>query len=220
MIETIQNELEGFMCYLRAYLRASTDEQDATRARDQLKAFAAERNLDVVAWYVENESGAKLARPELFRLLGDAHDGDILLVEQVDRLSRLSAADWESLKVQLAAKHIRVVALDLPTSWTMAAKAADDFTARMFEAINNMLLDMLAAVARKDYDDRRRRQAQGQAKAKAEGRYKGRQADVERNDGIGRMIAAGQSWSSIQAATGCSRATIAKIAKRLKPAAA
>ena len=31
--------------------------------------------------------------------------------------------------------------------------------------------DMLTAVARKDYDDRRRRQAQ--AKAKAEGRYKG-----------------------------------------------
>jgi hypothetical protein len=69
--------------------------------------------------------------------------------EQVDRLSR--------------AKHVRVVALDLPTSWLMAAKA-DEFTGRMCEAINGMLLDMLAAVARKDYDDRRRRQAQGQAR--------------------------------------------------------
>jgi hypothetical protein len=59
----------------------------------------------------------------------------------------------------------------------MAAKAGDEFTGRMFEAINGMLLDMLAAVARKDYDDRRRRQAQGQAKAKAEGRYKGRPED-------------------------------------------
>lgn len=29
--------------FVRAYLRASTDEQDACRARDQLKAFAAER---------------------------------------------------------------------------------------------------------------------------------------------------------------------------------
>jgi DNA invertase Pin-like site-specific DNA recombinase len=101
----------------------------------------------------------------------------------------------------------------------MATSKRDDFTGRMFAAINAMLLDMLAAVARKDYDDRRRRQAQGQAKAKAEGRYKGRAEDVERNDGIGRMIAAGQSWSSIQAATGCSRATIAKIAKRVKVAA-
>jgi DNA invertase Pin-like site-specific DNA recombinase len=31
----------------------------------------------------------------------------------------------------------------------------------MFAAINGMMLDMLAAVARKDLDDRRRRQAQG-----------------------------------------------------------
>jgi DNA invertase Pin-like site-specific DNA recombinase len=96
----------------------------------------------------------------------------------------------------------------------MAAKAGDEFTGRMFEAINGMLLDMLAAVARKDYDDRRRRQAQGQAKAKAAGLYKGRPANVERNAGIASMIAAGQSWNAIQAATGCSRATIAKIAKQ------
>src|SRR5580693_5505636 len=118
------------MCYVRAYLRASTSEQDASRARDQLKAFAAERGLEIVAWYTENESGAKLARPELFRLLADAHDGDILLVEQVDRLSRLTEADWQKLKAELEARHIRVVALDLPTSWTMATRATDDFTGR------------------------------------------------------------------------------------------
>jgi DNA invertase Pin-like site-specific DNA recombinase len=202
------------MCYVRAYLRASTDEQDANRARAQIEAFATEHRLQIVAWYVENESGAKLARPELFRLLADAHQGDILLVEQVDRLSRLTAGDWEALKAQLTAKCVRVVALDLPTSWTMAAKVADDFTDRMFAAINGMLLDMLAAVARKDYDDRRRRQKQGQEKAKAAGLYKGRAEDVARNDGIARMLAAGQSWSSIQATTGCSRSTILKISKR------
>jgi len=65
----------------------------------------------------------------------------------------------------------------------------------MFEAINEMLLDLLAAVARKDYDDRRRRQAQGQAKAKAEGRYKGRPEDTDRNEGIARMLVAGQLCS-------------------------
>src|SRR6202021_3461562 len=160
--------------YVRAYLRASTDEQDATRARDQLMTFATERGLTIVAWYVENESGAKLARPELFRLLAGAHPGDILLVEQVDRLSRLTAADWERLKAELTARKVRVVALDLPTSWTMASKAGDEFTTRMFEAINGMLLDMLAAVARKDYADPRRRHAPGQAKPLAEGRYEGR----------------------------------------------
>jgi DNA invertase Pin-like site-specific DNA recombinase len=114
----------------------------------------------------------------------------------------------------MESRGVRVVALDLPTSWMMATNTADEFTARMFAAINDMLLDMLAAVARKDYDDRRRRQAQGQAKAKEQGRYKGRPEDVERNDGIAAMIRAKQSWTSIQRATGCSRATIAKIAKR------
>ena len=205
--------------FVRGYLRASTSEQDASRAKDQLKAFAAERGLKVAAWYVENESGTKLARPELFLLLADSQPGDILLVEQVDRLSRLTAADWERLKADLTARRVRVVALDLPTSWTMATNASDEFTGRMFEAINGMLLDMLAAVARKDYDDRRRRQAQGQAKAKAEGRYKGRPEDTGRNEGIAGMLAAGQSWGAIQNITGCSRATIAKIAKRDRPAA-
>jgi DNA invertase Pin-like site-specific DNA recombinase len=201
------------MCYVRAYLRASTDNQDANRARDQLQAFAADRGLEIASWYVENESGAKLARPELFRLLADARAGDILLIEQVDRLSRLTSADWEKLKTELAARRIRVVALDLPTSWMMVGKT-DEFTGRMFEAINGMLLDMLAAVARKDYVDRRRRQAQGTAKAKAEGKFKGRRENTERNAGIATMLSAGVSWSKIQDITGCSRSTILRISQR------
>ena len=66
----------------------------------------------------------------------------------------------------------------------MAAKAGDEFTGGMFDAINGILLDMLAAVARKDYDDRLRRQKQGQARAKAEGKYSGRAENVDRNKGI------------------------------------
>lgn len=204
--------------FVRAYLRASTKEQNARRARDQLKSFAAEHGLKIAAWYVENESGAKLARPELFRLIEDAEQNDLVLVENVDRISRLTAVDWESLKTELSRKRIRVVALDLPTSWMMASAKTDQFTGRMFDAINGMMLDMLAAIARKDYEDRRRRVAQGQAKAKAEGRYKGRAENVARNGGIASMLRSGSSWSQIQAATKCSRATVAKIAKRLASA--
>jgi DNA invertase Pin-like site-specific DNA recombinase len=130
----------------------------------------------------------------------------------VDRLSRLTDADWRKLRTTIDAKQVRIVALDLPTSWQLAA--GDEFTARMFGAINAMLLDMLAAVARKDYEDRRRRQAQGIAKAKAKGEYRGRPEDTDRNAGIAGMLKSGMSWSAIQAATGCSRATVAKLAKR------
>ena len=97
----------------------------------------------------------------------------MLLIEQVDRLSRLTENDWRKLRTELDAKQLRVVALDLPTSWLMAT-AADEFTSRMFAAVNGMMLDVLAAVARKDYDDRRRRQAEGIVKAKADGAYRGR----------------------------------------------
>jgi hypothetical protein len=75
----------------------------------------------------------------------------------------------EKLKVELSTHQVRVVALNPPKSWMMAKANSDDFTTRMFDAINGMMLDMLAAVARKDYDDRRRRQAQGQARARAKG---------------------------------------------------
>ncbi len=169
--------------------------------------------MKIAAFYVENESGASLDRPELFRLLSDSQPGDVLLIEQVDRLSRLNASDWENLKAEIRAKQLRVVALDLPTSWTMASENADEFTLRMFEAINSMLLDMIAAIARKDYDDRRRRQKQGIAKAKADGKYKGRPENKSRNAALLKMLESGQSWNSIIAATGCSRSTLSKLRK-------
>lgn len=214
-METILNKLMVSLMLARSYLRASTDEQDANRARTQIEAFAAERGLIIAGTYVENESGAKLARPELFRLIADSRPGDVLLIEQVDRLSRLTNGDWQKLRAELDTKQVRVVALDLPTSW-MLANTGDDFTTRMFSAVNSMMLDVLAAVARKDYEDRRRRQAQGQAKAKAEGKYRGRPENAARNAGIAAMLRAGETYSAIQAATGCSRATIAKIVKRLE----
>jgi DNA invertase Pin-like site-specific DNA recombinase len=202
--------------FIRAYLRASTDEQDASRARADLDAFAKERDLTIAAYYVENESGASLKRPELFRLLHDARAGDVLLIEQVDRLSRLNAEDWARLKTELATRRVRVVALDLPTSWMMATTKADDFSSRMFEAINDMMLDMLAAVARKDYEDRRRRQAQGIVKARTEGKYRGRPEDKHRNAAIVSMLKSGQTWSNIVKATGASRSTLSRLAKRLQ----
>lgn len=203
----------------RLYLRASTEQQDASRADADLRQFAEKHGLTIAASYTENESGAKLNRPELFRLIGDALPGDILLVEQVDRLSRLNAADWEALKLKLAAKRIRVVALDLPTSW-LAATSQDETTAGLIDAINRMLLDMLAVVARKDYTDRRRRQAQGITKAKTAGLYRGRQADLAKHSLILDMLDRGMSWSQVVDATGASRSTLSRIVNARKADAA
>lgn len=206
------------MAFVRAYLRASTKEQDAGRAKGDLDAFAERHGLEIAAYYSENESGASLARPELFRLLGDSKPGDILLVEQVDRLSRLNGRDWDKLKAQIVEKGVKVVALDLPTSWQIATAHEDDISARIFAAINTMMLDMLSAIARKDYDDRRRRQAQGIRKAVSEGKFKGRQEDKERNAQIVAMLERGDSWNAIIAATKCSRSTLSRLKKRVQAA--
>jgi DNA invertase Pin-like site-specific DNA recombinase len=201
--------------FVRAYLRASTPGQDAARARGALDAFAAEHGLRIAARYVETESGTTLRRPELFRLLGDCEPGDVLLVEQVDRLSRLTAEDWLRLRAEIDARQVRVVALDLPTSWSLVAPE-DAFTARMFAAVNAMMLDVLAAVARKDHDGRRRRQAEGIARAKAVGLYRGRPENRARNAAIAAMLRDGRTWREVMAATGCSRTLLAKIARERK----
>ncbi|MQM39665.1 hypothetical protein KBTX_03695 [wastewater metagenome] len=204
--------------FIRAYLRASTDDQDASRARADLESFAKERGQRIAAYYVENESGASLKRPELFRLLRDCGEGDVLLVEQVDRLSRLNGEDWDRLKDEIRRRGVRVVALDLPTSWAMLQPNGDELTERMMRAMNDMLLDMLAAIARKDYEDRRRRQAQGIAKAKAEGKYRGRKVDHEKHRNVRSLLDKGHSWSDIQRITGVSRSTIHRVNKARKAA--
>ncbi|MBN9437153.1 recombinase family protein [Bosea sp. (in: a-proteobacteria)] len=206
--------------FIRAYLRASTQIQDAERARADLVRFVEERGQRIAAFYVENESGAKLERPELFRLLADATPGDVCLIEQIDRLTRLRTEDWNRLKAMISDKGLRIVALDLPTSWLMFAAKPDDFTARLFDAVNSMMLDVLAAVSRKDYEDRRRRQAQGIAKAKTEGLYKGRPADAKRNADIAALLAAGHSWTFVQRTTGASRSTLSRIRKEMVEEAA
>ena len=196
-----------------AYLRASTKEQDANRGRKVLESFSKNVSRSISGWFIENESGATLKRPELFRLLEIAHQGDILLVEQVDRISRLNNQDWEILKSKVKSKGIIIVALDLPTSHQFMHKTADEFTQRMLTAINSMMLDMLAAVARKDYEDRRRRQIEGIYKARESGKYKGRKVNKGLHENILALLKAGKSYSNIVELLKCSRSTISKISR-------
>lgn len=200
------------------YLRASTDEQDATRAKGALEQFVHDKGQSVSGWFTENESGATLKRPELFRLVDIAQRGDILLVEQIDRISRLNAEDWESLKATLSGKGIMIVSLDLPTSHQCMTASTDEFTQRMLSAVNGMLLDMLAAVARKDYEDRNRRRNEGIQKAKVAGKYKGKQANKVLHDNIADLLRDGKSYSKIQSMLGCGRSTISTVKKKMNAA--
>ncbi|EPM64954.1 putative resolvase [Pseudomonas syringae pv. actinidiae ICMP 19073] len=55
-------------------------------------------------------------RPELIRLLKDARRGDVLLVESINRLSRVDDQACRSLKKAIDNRGIRIVSVDPPTS--------------------------------------------------------------------------------------------------------
>ena len=198
--------------FIRAYLRASTADQDANRARESLEQFIAGHGHKIAAFYIENASGASANRTELRRLLADAQPGDVLLVEAIDRLSRLPQAEWKRLRSEIENKGLRVVALDLPTSYdAITGNKTDRFTEQVLDAVNGMMLDMLAAISRKDYEQRRERQAQGIANAKKRGVYKGRPVDQEKHDKIRHLLGKGCSVRETAKLAGAAPSTVQRV---------
>ncbi|MCV5306854.1 recombinase family protein, partial [Escherichia coli] len=102
--------------------------QHADRALTSLREFSKSKGWQIAGEYIENASGAKLERVELMRLLSEAQSGDLLLVEAIDRLSRLEHSAWVELKDTLNRKGLIIVSMDLPTSWQMVEMAGNDLT--------------------------------------------------------------------------------------------
>jgi DNA invertase Pin-like site-specific DNA recombinase len=202
--------------FIRAYLRASTDDQDANRARKTLQSFAADQGIRIAAFYMENASGTTVERSELMRLLSDASPGDVLLIESVDRLTRLPRPAWEQLRNQITAAGLQVVALDLPITHAVLKPTGDDGIQEwMLKAISQMFLEFMAAFARKDYDTRRERQVQGIEKAKQIGLYRGRRPNHEQRRNIQECLKKGFSVRKTAELLGCSTSTVARLKREV-----
>ena len=194
---------------VRIYVRASTKDQDATRALVDLVAFS-NRYGDSYVDYVEHFSGTKLDRPILAKLLKDAEQGDILLVESVDRLSRLSQEDFSILKQRIKDKGLRLVVADLPTTHTVSG----GMTGEILAVINHMLIDLLATMAKLDNDKRRERIKQGLANSG----YKptGKKANTVKHNRI-RELASQNNMTKeeIAKAVGVGVATVYRVLKQV-----
>ncbi|OBU24831.1 resolvase [Photobacterium kishitanii] len=195
---------------IRAYLRASTTEQDAQRAKEELKAFGMKLYQRIAGYYIENQSGTKLERPELNKLIEDSEDGDVLLIEKMDRLTRLPWGEWKTLKARIMAKGLVIVVADQPMTHAVFSSGEQN---SITLALTEFMLDLGAAMARDDYETRHKRQTQGIAKAKEEGKYRGRQPNLVLHHDILDQLTLGRSYSQIQQKLGCSRATIARVVK-------
>ncbi|MCY9879560.1 recombinase family protein [Vibrio natriegens] len=202
--------------FIRGYLRASTTQQDASRALSSLQAFADSHNVKIAKVYAENVSGTALERPALDELINDSHEGDILLIEKMDRLTRLPFPVWESLKQRIKEAGINIVVLDQPTTHSILS-GSDQVTSAIQQALTNFMLDLGAAMARDDYETRQKRQAEGIQKAKKANpeKYLGRKADSDRHSTIEKLLKSGHSYSDIQKILGCSRGLIANVKKAM-----
>ena len=200
------------------YLRASSKDQDAGRAKDMLLAFVADHDLVVAEIYSENITGTKLNRPELMRLLSQAQPGDVLLVESVDRLSRMEPEDWALLKLILQEKKLRLIVEDLPTTHRQADKS---ISGQLMAVINDMLLDLTATMARLSHQKRveRIRQALKNKRAADPGwSPPGKQKNVKLWDSINRLLVKLPSATAHEIAilASCGVATVYRVKRESK----
>lgn len=119
----------------------------------------------VVAPYSEKASGTSEKRLELQRMLADLNEGDIIIAEHLDRITRLPMDKAEALMKTIKDKSAKVSVpglIDL-------SKAEDGLSGIVMEAMQAMLLRIALYQCRSDYDTRRQRQQQGIVLAKAKG---------------------------------------------------
>lgn len=192
------------------YVRASTKDQDAERVLNELIRFS-EKLTSSYEVFRENISGTKLNRPALNSLISKASEGDILLVESIDRLSRLSHADFEILKSKIKAKGLKLVVMDLPTTHQLS-RDTNDITDAVMSVINNLLIDLFATMARLDNDKRKERIKQGLARVG----YKpsGKKANTAKHAQIKRHLVDGKlTKEEIAKLVDCGVATVYRVAK-------
>jgi len=183
---------------------ASTSHSSLFRLlRDKGVAIAAKTRLESRAPYEPSE--------ELFRLIECARPNDVLLIESANLLSRLSTNNWKQFRKKIRQRKIRIVALDVETSWVMVS--SESAMAPLAEKLTNMMLDMLEALALKERRESRNRHIEGIAKAKAKGKYKGRPVDQKKHEKILTLLENGYSWSEVCDKTGASRSTVARVVK-------
>ena len=73
----------------------------------------------------------------------------------------------------------------------------------------------MAAIARKDYEQRRERQPQGIEKVKVAGKHQGRPVDADLHRRVGEILSAGLGIRATARHPGCSTATVLRIKNKL-----
>ena len=186
------------------YRRCSTLDQDPALAREELRAAARARGMDVTMEIEESGSGARNDRPGLQRVLEAARRGNVqaVLSWKLDRFGRSALDLLSNIKV-LEDAGVRFIAI------TQGIDIRPDG-----DAMSKLLVTMLAAVATFELDLIRERTRLGVAKARRLGKHVGRprKGAVPRCEEVTRLRSEGASWASIASALGCTSSAARRAA--------
>ena len=146
---------------LYGYMRVSTKEQNLDRQMKSLVDFG----VPVENIKSDKESGKDFNRDNYQLLRNEIlREGDILVVKELDRLGR----NKDMLKKELdyfKSKGVRVKILNVPTTLMDIDKGQE----WIIDMINNIIIEVLGAVAEEERNKIKSRQAEGIAAAKEKG---------------------------------------------------
>jgi DNA invertase Pin-like site-specific DNA recombinase len=149
------------------YVRVSTKEQNESRQIKALTDYSKELKENNI--YTDKQSGKNFERENYQILKSRLREGDTLIIKELDRLGRNKAMIKEELEY-FKNNKIRIKILNIPTTLMDLPKDNE----WVFDMINNILVEVLSAIAEEERNKIRTRQAEGIAIAKELGKYKGR----------------------------------------------
>jgi DNA invertase Pin-like site-specific DNA recombinase len=184
------------------YARISTTNhsQDVTLQTRELEQFATIRGWNVSGVYVDQGvSGAKDSRPELNRLMADAHRRrfDVVCVWRFDRFARSVSHLLRALETFKA----------LGIDFVSFSEQMDTST-----PAGKMVFTVLGAVAELERSLIVERVRAGLRNARAKGKRLGRPRVAVDAARIGRLRAQGLSWASIATELGVGEGTVRRLA--------
>ncbi len=146
------------------YIRISSSHQKIDRQIDFMKTLnIPKRNI-----YVDRKSGKDFDRPSYKKLMRKLKGGDILYIKELDRLGR-NKIEIKNELTKLRNKRVRVRITNIPT--TMHDYGEDDW---ILDMVNNILIEVLAAMAEHERILNHQRQSEGIAAAHSRGVHMGR----------------------------------------------
>lgn len=190
----------------RIYLRVSTEEQDLQR-QETIEVNTLDAGYYIAGIYREKASGARADRPELLRMIDDLQDGEVVIAESIDRISRLPLSEAEKLVASIRAKGARLSVPGLVDLSDLVAES-DGVTKIVIESVQELLLKLALQIAREDYEVRKERQRQGIKLAKEQGKYSGRKPNTRIHEQI---ITLRQSSTSIARTAELANCSISQV---------